>query len=279
MGGAGVRPGPAPAGRAAANGGPQVAWPRPAIAPPPGQVLLRCPPGQQRGRGGQQFPSHGLAPGACSGGLAGVTWSWAATSTRSVSWPAARRIAGSVPVELIRAATGVRSRRGILVAAPPGPRRRPAGPGPGQASRNSLSLRCGAVRGGAPASLARTQRQIASYPASARSASTRSRPRVRRAATFSASTSRGCRTRTASAACAQMTLRVPPVRPALLPAQLMSWQEPGGEHVHRGHPRPVGDGDTAQMDSPGGPGRPGWRRHAVRSRRPRPAARPGRTRR
>lgn len=40
-------------------------------------------------------------------------------STRSISCPAARRVAGSVPVELIRAATGVRSSRGILVAAPP----------------------------------------------------------------------------------------------------------------------------------------------------------------
>jgi hypothetical protein len=56
--------------------------------------------------------------------------------------PAARRMAGSEPAELIRAAIGVRSRRGILVAAPPRAAQKVGrtGPDPGQASRNSQPL-------------------------------------------------------------------------------------------------------------------------------------------
>lgn len=72
-------------------------------------------------------------------------------STRSISCPAARRVAGSVPVELIRAATGVRSRRGILVAAPPRAAqkvgRTGSGPGPGKQEQPLSAVRSADVAG------------------------------------------------------------------------------------------------------------------------------------
>ncbi|PPK61889.1 hypothetical protein CLV40_13838 [Actinokineospora auranticolor] len=91
----------------------------------------------------------------------------------------------------------------------------------GQASTNTLSRRWAA-----PMSEARTLRQSASYPASARSPSTRwsPPPAQRSAATFSTRTSVGRSRRTAAMMWVQSPLRAPFSMPARFPAAEMSWQ-------------------------------------------------------
>jgi hypothetical protein len=105
-------------------------------------------------------------------------------------------------------------------------------------------------RWGAPTSEARRLVQFASYPSAARSPSTRPRPLLRRAATFSTTTSFGRSTRMPSAMVSQSPLRVPYAMrnagPAAGETDVLAGK-PGTQDVDRIELVPVDVADVAEV--------------------------------